>query len=129
MFMELDKHGVQLVRNATCDGSQAGGSSGQWAFTSNGEVDERQPAPCDFPFSPPSLATPATNRYYDETDANSCSVTYAHLVHPHHMRACVGYAIVSCLLGGVYAYYALQMDRTRTPAMRATHTTKPMQKV
>jgi len=130
MVKILEGRAVQLVRNATCNAGSTG-TMGKWYFTGESDaLDELQPAPCNFPFSPPALATPPdTNRFYQSSDDTTCSVTYADLVYPHHTRACVAYTVVSCFIAGVYAYYALQMERTRTPAMRLTHATKPMHKV
>jgi hypothetical protein len=129
MVKVLVGRAVQLVRNATCNAGSSG-TMGKWYFTgASDDLDELKPAPCDFPFSPPALATPKTNRFYESSDYTTCSVTYADLVYPHHTRACVGYTLVSLVMAGVYAYYALQMERTRTPAMRLTHATKPMHKV
>ena len=125
--MALSAEDAATVANATCSrGSSPFSDSGEWNFFPDGAAVWRPP--CHVPFAPNSLAVPKSNPYAGD-DFFSCDTTYAQLVYPHHLVACIVYGAMSLFFAVIYYRFAMIVDKSRTPAMRATGTTKPMQKV
>lgn len=127
--MVLSQPLIYRIRNATCDAGDVNplsSKSGEWLFYTE-YPDLAAHSPCRHPWAPNSLAM--KNTKFEGDDNAHCNVSFANLVYPNHLIACVVYTAVSLILCGIYMKFAYITDRKRTPAMRALGETKPMQKI